>query len=253
MALRADRLNLSVPGKILCRDLTLTVRPGECWGILGRNGSGKTTLLHALAGLSTPERGVVTWAGQPLADYPRRELARRIGVLPQDEGGEFRGTVRDYALLGRYPHSAGFASAADDEEAALAALRRVGMAGLAGRALNTLSGGERQRVRIAMLLAQAPQLYCLDEPLQHLDLGHQAEVLRLLRKLAAEEGKAVLMVLHETLWAGRFCDHALLLYDNGAIVAGAAAELLTGENLERLYQCGLQEVPTADGRCWIPA
>ena len=99
----------------------------------------------------------------------------------------------------------------------------------------------------------AAQFYCLDEPLQHLDLGHQAEALRLFRRLATEEGKTVLMVLHETLWAGRFCDYALLLYDNGEIASGSASELLTGENLERLYQCGLRELPTEDGRCWVPA
>ncbi|MDD5328561.1 MAG: ABC transporter ATP-binding protein [Sulfuricella sp.] len=253
MALSADRLNLSVPGKTLCRDLTLTVQPGECWGILGRNGSGKTTLLHALAGLSSPDSGAVSWAGRPLADYPRRELARRIGVLPQDEGHEFFGTVREYALLGRYPHSSGFALGAEDEEAALAALHQVGMAGLAGRALNTLSGGERQRVRIAMLLAQAPQLYCLDEPLQHLDLGHQAEALNLLRELAAKQGKAVLMVLHETLWAGRYCDRILLLYDGGKILAGPSAELMTLKNLEELYQCPLQKIDTATGGFFLPA
>ena len=251
--LRVQKLNLSVPGKTLCRDLDIVIKPGECWAILGRNGSGKTTLLHALSGLRVPESGGVSWAGKPLADYPRRDLARQIGVLPQDEGHEFWGTVLEYVLLGRYPYSRGFGMSGEDEEAAASALRQVGMADMAGRTLITLSGGERQRVRIAMLLAQAPQLYCLDEPLQHLDLGHQAEALRLFRRLAAEQGKAVLMVLHETLWAGRFCDHALLLYDNGEIASGSASELLTGENLERLYQCGLRELPTEDGRCWVPA
>ena len=87
--LRAQKLNLSVPGKTLCRDLDIVIKPGECWAILGRNGSGKTTLLHALSGLRVPESGGVSWTGKPLADYPRRDLARQIGVLPQDEGHEF--------------------------------------------------------------------------------------------------------------------------------------------------------------------
>ena len=250
--LRAAGLSLSVPGKTLCRDLNVEIGSGECWGILGRNGSGKTTLLHALSGLRAAEGGSVSLEGRPLADCPRRELARRIGVLPQDEGHEFWGTVLEYVLLGRYPHGRGFGMADGDEEAAASALQQVGMAGMAGRTLSTLSGGERQRVRIAMLLAQAPQLCCLDEPLQHLDLGHQAEALRLFRHLAAAEGKTVLMVLHETLWAGRFCDHVLLLYDNGEIASGSAAELLTEANLERLYQCRLRELPTESGRCWVP-
>lgn len=247
--LRAENLELSVPGKTLCRDLNIEIQPGECWGILGRNGSGKTTLLHALSGLRVPEGGAVAWEGRPLADYHRRELARRIGVLPQDDGHEFWGTALEYVLLGRFPHTRGFGRP-DDEEAARAALQRVGMAGMAGRLLSTLSGGERQRVRIAMLLAQAPHLYCLDEPLQHLDLGHQAEALRLLRDLAAGKGQAVLMVLHETLWAGRFCDHILMLYDEGRVLAGSAAELMTLNNLEELYQCGLREIEPG---CFLPA
>jgi iron complex transport system ATP-binding protein len=251
--LRAEGLNLSVPGKVLCRDLNIAIKPGECWGILGRNGSGKTTLLHALSGLRAPDAGLVTWDGKPLPDYPRRELARQIGVLPQDEGHEFWGTALEYVLLGRYPHSRGFGLTDSDEEAALAALQQVGIADMAQRTLITLSGGERQRVRIAMLLAQAPQHYCLDEPLQHLDLGHQAEALRLLQRLAVEEGRAVLMVLHETLWAGRYCDHILMLYDEGRVLAGSAAELMTLKNLEELYQCRLREIETEVGSYFLPA
>jgi iron complex transport system ATP-binding protein len=248
--LRAEKLHLEVPGKVLCRELDLEIRPGECWGVLGRNGSGKTTLLHALSGLRAPQDGTVSWGGRPLAACPRRDLARRIGVLPQDEGHEFWGTVLEYVLLGRYPRATGFAASGEDQVAAQEALWQVGMAGLAGRRLATLSGGERQRVRIAMLLAQKPQLYCLDEPLQHLDLGHQAETLQLLRDLALNHSKAVLMVLHETLWAGRYCDHILMLYDDGRIKAGRAAELMTQNNLEELYQCGLREI---EAGCFLPA
>lgn len=251
--LRAEGLSLSVPGKILCRDLNIEINPGECWGILGRNGSGKTTLMHALSGLRAPEAGRVSWAGKPLPDYPRRELARYIGVLPQDEGHEFWGTVLEYVLFGRYPHGSGFGFTEGDEDEARAALQQVGMSEMAQRTMLTLSGGERQRVRIAMLLAQAPQHYCLDEPLQHLDLGHQAETLRLLQRLAAEQGKAVLMVLHETLWAGRYCDHILMLYDGGRVLAGSAAELMTLKNLEELYQCGLREIETEGGSYFLPS
>ena len=250
--LRAEHLQLSVPGKVLCRDLSITLNPGECWGILGRNGSGKTTLLHALSGLAQPQHGTVTLDGRPMADYPRRELARRLGVLLQEEEHSFWGSVLEYVLLGRFPHRHGFGVHAEDEEAAWAALRQVGMADVANRPVSSLSGGERQRVRIAMLLAQAPAIYCLDEPLQHLDLRHQAEAVRLLQGLAREQGATVLMVLHETLWAGRFCDRVLLLYDDGEAQSGPAAELLTRGNLERLYQCGLRELPTEHGPYYVP-
>jgi iron complex transport system ATP-binding protein len=243
---------LEVPGRVLCRDLTVTLRPGECWGILGRNGSGKTTLLHALSGLRPPRGGQVALDGAPLARYSRRELARRIGVLLQEEGADFWGTVREYVELGRFPHQGGRGAGTEDGLAVAEALRQVGLAEAGGRRLNTLSGGERQRARIAMLLAQAPQIYCLDEPLQHLDLPHQLETMNLLRRLAVEQGKTVVMAMHETLWAARFCDHVLLLYDEREAASGDAAQLLTLANLQRLYRCALRECRTEGGVYYVP-
>ncbi len=227
--LHAANLTLSVPGKTLCRDLSFDVRPGECWAILGCNGSGKTTLLHVLSGLSAAAQGRAELDGKALHDFPRRELARQVGVLLQDEAQGFWGTVLEYVLLGRFPHGD------EDRTLARAALQRVGMDAFASRRLTTLSGGERQRVRIAQLLAQAPRLYCLDEPLQHLDLRHQADMMALFRELANQQARAVVMVLHEPWWAARYCSHALLLFEDGHTLGGAAEAVLTPENLEKLY------------------
>lgn len=229
MMLRATNLTLAVPGKTLCRDLALAVQSGECWAILGCNGSGKTTLLHALSGLAAAAQGRVELDGSVLHDFPRRELARSLGVLLQDEAQGYWGSVLDYVKLGRFPHGDA------DEGLAQVALQRAGMASFASRRLATLSGGERQRVRIAQLLAQAPRLYCLDEPLQHLDLRHQAEMMALFRDLAQQPGCAVAMVLHEPWWAQRYCTHALLLFEDGHALGGAAEVVLTPENLEKLY------------------
>lgn len=250
--LRAEHLYLSVPGKVLCRDLNLTLEPGQCWGILGRNGAGKTTLLHALAGLRRPERGSITLDDQPLDRLPGKELARNIGALLQEEASPFWATVLEYVLLGRFPHSGGLAPGAEDATAARRALAALDIAELAGRELATLSGGERQRARIAQLLAQSPQIYCLDEPLQHLDLAHQLAVMDLFRRLV-REGATVAMVLHEPLWASRFCDHVLLLYEGGDTIGGASSKLLTQENLERLYGCRLEKITTEHGNGFIPA
>jgi len=229
MMLRVADLTLAVPGKTLCRDLSFVVQTGECWAILGCNGSGKTTLLHVLSGLAAVLQGRVELDGSPLRALPRRELARSVGVLLQDEAQGFWGTVLEYVRLGRFPHGD------EDEELAYAALQRVGMDAFAPRRLSTLSGGERQRVRIAQLLAQAPRLYCLDEPLQHLDLRHQAAMMELFRQLARQQGSAVAMVLHEPWWAARYCSHALLLFEDGHTLGGAADAVLTPENLEKLY------------------
>lgn len=249
--LRAEHLALAVPNRTLCRGLNLDLLPGQCWCVLGRNGAGKTTLLHALAGLAEPAEGAVWLGGQPLADVPRRERARRIGVLLQDDPQAFWGSAQEYVLLGRYPHRHGLTRLHEEDEAAARnALELVEMLDAAHRPLSTLSGGERQRVRLAALLAQAPDIYLLDEPLQHLDLAHQGAVVRLLRSLA-DQGKTVLAVLHETAWAGRHFDHALLLHRDTP-EAGPAHEVLTATSLERLYGCSIAEAATEWGRVFIP-
>ncbi|MDE2366593.1 MAG: ABC transporter ATP-binding protein [Betaproteobacteria bacterium] len=248
MTLQTHNLTLKYPGKMLCRDLSLTVGGGQCWAILGQNGCGKTTLLHTLGGLHhvtgvTGDSGSpVTMAGRALHAWPRRELSRNLGILLQEEPGEFWGTVHDYVLLGRHPHGKNmFGWQAADHDAAARAIEQMELTGLVHRSLATLSGGERQRARIALLLAQSPFYYLMDEPLQHLDLRHQLAVMMLFRELA-RQGKAVVMVLHEIGRASRFCDHVLMLFDNGRTIAGTTAQVLNRANLAALYQCDMDEI-----------
>ncbi|ABB74186.1 iron complex transport system ATP-binding protein [Nitrosospira multiformis ATCC 25196] len=248
MILQTRNLTLQHPGTILCRDLNLTVNPGECWAILGRNGCGKTTLIHALGGLHPPKGGQdagqdpsVTMAGKALGQWSRRELARNLGILLQDEPGEFWGTVHEYVLLGRHPHAASLVGwQAVDLEMTARAIEQMELAGLADRLLVTLSGGERQRARIALLLAQSPKCYLLDEPLQHLDLRHQLGTMILFSELA-KRGSSIAMVLHDIGWAVKFCNHALLLFDDGHAMSGSIDEVLKRDNLEALYHCNLEE------------
>lgn len=251
--LNCDAVSLSVPGRVLCRDLTISIEPGQIWAILGANGSGKTTLIHALSGLGPCARGTVRLNGETLASGDRRRRAREIGVLLQQEDAGFWGSVLEYVQLGRFPHAQSWLGwGSEDEQAARAAIEDVGLAGFAARRYTTLSGGERQRARIAQILAQAPRLFLLDEPLQHLDLRHQSAVLALFQRLATEQGRAVMMVLHDTLWPGRFCTHALLIHDDGTVRAGAAAEVLDRASLEQLYGCRLQEFAQGAGRYFLP-
>ena len=250
--LRAEQLHLAVPGKVLCQDLALSLEPGQCWAILGKNGSGKTTLLHALSGLAKPATGRVELDGQPVAGISRRQLAQRIGILLQEEPLSFSGTVLDFVLLGRFPHSGSLMPGKHDIHAARHALHETGMSHAEGQSFSTLSGGERQRVRIALLLAQAPGIYFLDEPLQHLDLPHQLATMQLFRSLARDQGKTVIMVLHDIFWASRYCDHAILIYDQGAISSGESALMITEKNMEILYQCHFQSIETSDGNYFLP-
>ena len=246
-------LTLEVPGRVLCRGLSLTLAPGEVWAILGRNGCGKTTLVHALAGLAPSAATAVTLDGSALAAVPRGARARSIGVLLQHEETEFWGSVRDYVLLGRFPHAGAWRGFdCEDEARAAAALQALEIEPLAERFYATLSGGERQRARIAQLLAQNPRFFLLDEPLQHLDLEHQGRVLRLFQRLARQERRTIAMVLHDLTWPGRSCTHALLMYGDGMAVAGAAREVLRRDPLERLYGAPLAEMAVGEARYFVP-
>lgn len=252
LILEAHKLTVAIGGKMICRELDLTIRPGECWGVLGQNGVGKTTLLRALAGLHKPQAGMVSLNDVALTTHARRNLAQQLGVLLQSEGGEFWGNVQEYVLLGRFPHRASlFGYSVQDETLAQQALVQMALEGLAHRPYNTLSGGERQRAAIAQVLTQQAQCYLLDEPLQHLDLRHQAQTMQVFSRLK-RQGCALMMVLHDTLWAQRCCDHVLMLFADGHAQHGTARELLTRVHLEALYQCPLREL-SVEGERWFVA
>ncbi len=238
--LEAKGLSLSAAGREFVSALDLSLAPGQCWSLLGRNGAGKTSLIHALAGLRQPQSGTVALDGVPLPAIGRRELARRLAVLLQDEQSDFWGSVLDYVLLGGYPRS-GNAWSRDDESLARAKrwLAELDLADRAAQGYRTLSGGERQRARIAQMLVQDADILLLDEPLQHLDLRHQAIAMGTLAARAAE-GKTVLAALHEPGHAARHCGFAVLLYDAGRASLGRSSDMLTQANLEALYRCRLE-------------
>ena len=252
MTLAARALTLTVPGRTLVKALELELAPGQCCALLGRNGAGKSSLLLALAGLGRAAEGSVLLDGQPLDAYPRRDVARRLGILLQHDTEDFWGSVLEFVLLGRLPHGVGLLGA-DPEGVvqARAAIDAVDLMAHAEQPYRTLSGGERQRARIAQLLVQSPDYLLLDEPLSHLDLQHQLELMRLLAGLA-RAGRTVVMALHEPLWAGRFCDTALLMYDSGAFRHGAAHDVLNRDNLETLYRCRLEAVAGSGAPLYFP-
>jgi iron complex transport system ATP-binding protein len=253
MTLSCTGLTLCVPGRILVKDFAVEFHEGQVWAILGRNGTGKSTLMNALAGLAQPAGGRVELDGTPLGTVKPRQRARALGILPQLEEGTFWGTVAEYVLLGRFPHTNAW-SGFDEEDVRLAhsALAALRMSEFAGQRYTTLSGGERQRVRIAQILAQAARIVLLDEPLQHLDLAHQAHVIDLVSSRVRAEGHTAIMVLHEPLWIGAACTHAVVFSGNGQVEAGPAEALLTRARLERAYGCQLREIDHPRGRCFVP-
>ena len=248
------RLNLSVPGKPLCRELELQVRPGQCWGILGPNGAGKSSLLHVLAGLVSPDSGVVLLEGHPIETLPRREVARRVGVLFQEQSDPFPATVLETALTGRYPFLDRWRwESEQDLRLVHHRLSQVGLAAMATRQVSTLSGGERQRLAVATLLVQQPSLSLLDEPVSHLDVKHQIEVLDLVTTELREKERAVVMVLHDVNLAARYCDHLLLLYPGGEAWHGETGEVLDVQRLSRLYGHPMTTLEGPRGAVYLPA
>jgi iron complex transport system ATP-binding protein len=238
--LEARGLALSAGGRDLVRGLDLSLDRGQCWSLLGRNGAGKTSLILALAGLRPPRSGAIALDGVPLAAIRRSELARRVAVLLQDEESDFWGSVLDYVMLGRYPGSrTAFARDEEGRERARGLLAELDLADRESQAYRTLSGGERQRARVAQVLLQDAKIMLLDEPLQHLDLRHQAQVMRAIAARAAE-GRTVLAALHEPGHAARHCGFSVLLYDAGRASLGRSSDMLTQANLEALYRCRLE-------------
>ncbi len=242
--LEAEQLGVRVGGRWLCQGLNLRLETGTCTALLGPNGAGKTTLLHTLAGLRPPDAGHVRLDGKPYPGqeesaaargWDERAAARLRGLLPQQQPDHFAATVLETVLVGRHPHLGrwGWEGAAD-ETLARAALRDVGLAGMEARNVLTLSGGERQRVAIATLLAQAPRLFLLDEPLNHLDLRHQIATLDLFRRLAGS-GHGIVMVMHDLNLAARYADRAILLDGQGGATAGFCDEVLRADALGRAF------------------
>lgn len=237
-AFEARRLSFRYPGagRRAVDGVDLSVESGELFGLIGPNGSGKSTLLRLLLGTLEPSEGTIDFGGTPVSSWAPRELARRVGVVPQTEEVAFPLTVRDFVAMGRYPHLGPWRSEREEDRRAVdRALRRCDLDALGSRSFSTLSGGERQLARVARALAQEPGALVLDEPTVSLDLRHEMEILDLLRRLVDEQGVTVVLVTHHLNAAARTADRLLLLCDGTAVAAGPPGEVLTREAVERAY------------------
>ncbi len=226
--LTATGLGYDIAGHRILTDITLSVDRGTVLALVGPNGAGKSTLLGLLAADLTPTAGTVRLDGQPLARLRPRHLAKLRAVMPQQTHLQFAFTATEVVALGA--HATGGGPATVD-----AALRRVGCAHLAHRSFPTLSGGEQARVTLARILAQHTPYLLLDEPTAHLDLKHQETVLAITRRLA-DEGHAIVAVLHDLNLAARYANQIALLAEGRLVASGPPAEVLTDTTLTTVYQ-----------------
>ena len=232
----AQGLTVKLAGRLVLRDVSLSLSPGHLVTLVGPNGAGKTTLLRALAGL-VPSEGVIHVRGDALSSLSLRERARRFAYLPQGHLVHWPLPARDIVALGRYPHGATDPArlTAKDAEAVLRAMQAADVMDFSERRVTELSGGERSRVALARALAVEAPVILADEPVSSLDPRHQLDVMKTLRA-AADKGALVIVVTHDLGLAARFADNVLVLSDGRVVSQGAPAEALAEQVLAEVFR-----------------
>ena len=234
--LEVQDVTLGYEGRIVASDLSLAIPDGSFTVIVGPNACGKATLLAALARVLSPKSGTVLLDGTDIARYRSKEVARRLGLLPQTAIAPGGITVGDLVARGRYPHQQLLKQWSDDDEAAVTeAMALTATTDLAPRLVDELSGGQRQRVWIAMALAQQTPILLLDEPTTYLDIAHQIDVLELCARLHAERGQTLVAVLHDLNQAARYGTHMIALRDGAVVATGPPAEVVTEELIAAIF------------------
>ncbi|HMQ30602.1 MAG TPA: ABC transporter ATP-binding protein [Chloroflexaceae bacterium] len=249
--LHTEKLALAYDRAAVIEGMDVRIPSGKITALVGPNGCGKSTLLRGLARLLTPRGGAAFLDGKAIHRMPTRELARQLGILPQSPTAPEGLTVRELVAQGRYPHQSWFQQWSDGDEAAVAkALALTGMDDLAERPVDALSGGQRQRAWIALTLAQETAVILLDEPTTYLDLAHQIEVLQLLERLNREEGRTIVMVVHDLNHATRHAHHVVALRAGRVVAAGRPAEVVTPQLLRSVF--GVEGAVIPDPRSGVP-
>ena len=234
--LEASSLTLGYTDTAVVRDLDLQVPHGRITVIVGANACGKSTLLRGLARLLRPRSGSVLLDGEAIHRLPTKQVARTLGLLPQNPVAPEGVTVADLVGRGRHPHHGPFGRwTSADDEAVAEALTLTDTLGLADRVVDELSGGQRQRVWIAMALAQGTELLLLDEPTTYLDVAHQVEMLDLLAELNARRGTTIVMVLHDLNLSARYADHLVALHTGRIVAEGSPREVVTEEVVRTVF------------------
>lgn len=251
VALKVEGVDFSYYDGLVLRDVSLELKAGELASLIGPNGSGKTTLVRVMSGLLSPKRGRVWLDGRDIRAFGRRQIARRIAVVPQELAMPFAFTAYEMVMLGRTSHVRPLLGASPrDRQVVQEKMELTETLSLAERPFPELSEGERQRVIVAMALAQEPKILLLDEPTAHLDINHQMRILELIKGLNRQEGLTVLATMHDLNLASLYFDRLILLSGGRIVAEGSPAEVLRGENIQRVFgaEVEIQGHPT----CHVP-
>ncbi|MCW2515649.1 MAG: fecE [Mycobacterium sp.] len=253
--LGARELSLGYGATPIVDGLTVDIAAGAVSAIVGPNACGKSTLLRGLARLLSPAAGQVILDGTDITRLRTKDVARRLGLLPQSSIAPEGITVADLVTRGRFPHQTMLRQySRGDQQAVLDAMAATGVSTLAGRPVDELSGGQRQRVWIAMVLAQQTPLILLDEPTTFLDIAHQIELLELFAELNAEQGRTIVAVLHDLNHACRFADQIIAMKAGSIVAQGDPSEVITAGLVEEVYglQCQVIDDPETGTPLVIP-
>ncbi len=244
VGLQINQVYFSYLNGLVLQDINLSIKAGEMVGLLGPNGSGKTTLLKLVSGILKPNRGEIRLGGSILSQLRRKPIARSVAVVPQQFHIPFAFTTTEVVTLGRTPFIKAFAEGSEtDRQFVSEAMELVGINELRERRFDELSGGERQKIILAMALAQQPQLLLLDEPVVHLDITHQIEILELVRRLNAEQGLTVIAAMHDLNLASLYFDRLILLKEGRVSADGTPALVLTEDKIGEVFSAPVRVEP----------
>lgn len=226
----------SYQGKMVLKEISMTVKQGEFLGIIGPNGSGKSTLLHLLSGTERPDTGTIVLNGQPIKAYNRKMLSRTLAMLQQDGLPQVAFPVREVIEMGRYPYLDWLGrDVRKSGELVDGILEELALTNLADQPLNELSGGQRQRVALGKVMAQEPQMVLLDEPTTFLDIHYQVQFMELVSAWRQETGLTVIAVIHDLNLAALYCNRLLVLKEGRIAASGTAEEIVVPKLLQEVF------------------
>ncbi len=249
--LHTHQLDIGYAETLIVKDLNLEIPTGKITALVGSNGSGKSTILKAMARLLKPKGGGVMLDGESIHSKSTKEVAKQLAILPQNPTAPDGLTVYELISYGRFPHQKGMGTLTEEDRKVIQwSIEVTGLTQFADRPVDQLSGGQRQRAWIAMAFAQQTDILFLDEPTTFLDMAHQLEVLHLLQKLNEEEGRTIVMVVHDLNHASRFAHHIVAIRSGAVVSEGSPMEVVTQDVLREVF--AIEADIVADPRTGVP-